>query len=149
MLGGTELAESSAMLELEHVIPVVCRRAEAFDSRIQSDHGGGHVVAGGVGVEAAVDRVALVQEGLQPMRVGPGTGSGKAPAVGMQSKTTERIDSRLTKDDRAGSLRGAGATLERNSKAAQVLLRAGSQATPGPGGGAAQLGTDWEIFLSE
>ena len=120
-----------------------------MDGRIECDHGAGHGVAGRVGVEAAVDRVALVQQGWQPIRVGPGTGRGKAPAVGMQSKTTERIDSRLTKDDRAGSLQGAGATLDRNSKAAQVLLRAGSQATPGPGGGAAQLGTDWEIFLSE
>jgi len=148
-VGGTELAESSAMLELEHVVPVVGRRAEAFDKRIRSDHGGGHVVAGRVGIEATVDRVALVQQGLQPMRVGPGTGRRKAPALGMQSKTTEGIDSRLTKDDRAGSLQGAGATLDRNSKAAEFLLRAGSQATPGPGGGAAQLGTDWEIFLSE
>ena len=96
--------EQSASLQLEHVVPVVCRRAEAFDSRIQSEHGCGHVVAGRVGIEAAVDRVALVQQGLQPMRVGPGTGSRKAPALGMQLKTAQGIDSRLTKDDRAGSI---------------------------------------------
>ena len=46
---------------LEHVIPVVFRRAEAFDGGVQGGHGASHIVTGGIGIEAAIDRVTLVQ----------------------------------------------------------------------------------------
>ena len=39
---------------------------------MQSDHGASHVVTGRIGIEAAVDRVTLVQQRLQPAWVGSG-----------------------------------------------------------------------------
>ena len=39
----------------EGVVPVVVGRAEALHGWVACDHGVGHAVAGGVGVEAAVD----------------------------------------------------------------------------------------------
>jgi len=59
---------------LEEVVPVVSGRTETFDNRMQSDHRGGHGVAGGVGVEAAADLAGMLQQGLEPKRIGPGTG---------------------------------------------------------------------------
>ena len=90
---------------LEHVVPVVGRRAEAFDGRMQSDHGGGHGVAGGVGIEAAVDLASLVQQRREPARVGPGAGGREAAVVGMEGKATDGIDGRFAKDNRAGGIR--------------------------------------------
>ena len=70
--------------DFEHVAPVVSGRAKALDNRMQGDHSGGHAVAGGIGIEAAVDRVTLVQQRLQPAWVGPGPGGGEATVVGMK-----------------------------------------------------------------
>ena len=78
------MTHASHLFALEHVVPVVGRRAETFDGRMQSDHGGGHVVAGGVSIEATVNRASLIQQGFEPKRIGSGAGSRKASAVGMQ-----------------------------------------------------------------
>jgi len=43
----------------EHVIPVVFDRAETADSGVESDHLLSHGVASGVGIESAVDGIAL------------------------------------------------------------------------------------------
>ena len=100
------MAQASGLLVLEHVVPIVGRRAETFDRRVQSDHGDGHVVAGRISIEATVDRAGLVQQGVEPKRIGPGAGGRKAATVRMQGKTTEGIDGRLAKDNRAGSILG-------------------------------------------
>ena len=47
---------------LEDVIPVVFGRTETADSRVGGDDLLSHGVAGGVGIEAAVDGNALRQE---------------------------------------------------------------------------------------
>jgi hypothetical protein len=125
----------------EHVVPIVLRRAEAFDGGTHSDHGASHIVTGGVGIEAAVNLATLVQQGPQPARVGPGAGGGKATVPGMEDKATDGIDGRFAKDnDRQ--------RFGRNGEAAQVLLGAGRQAVPRPPGGAAQLGPDREVVLA-
>ena len=134
---------------LEEVVPVVSGRAETFDNRMQSDHRGGHGVAGGVGVEAAADLAGMLQQGLEPKRIGSGTGSRKTPGLGIQSKATEGVDSRFTKDNRASGILGAGGTLDRNGEEAEVLLGTGCQATPGTCGGAAQFSANGQLFLSE
>lgn len=41
------------------VVPVVERRTEAVDGRMPCDHCLGHGVAGGISVEAAIDRAAI------------------------------------------------------------------------------------------
>jgi hypothetical protein len=87
---------------LEHVVPVVFRRTEAFDGWVQSDHGASHVVTGGIGIEAAIDRVTLVQQRLQPAWVGSGPGGGEATVVGMKGEATDRIDGRFTENDGKG-----------------------------------------------
>ena len=46
----------------ENVVPIVLGRAETADSGVESDHLLSHGVTGGVGIEAAVDRIALRQE---------------------------------------------------------------------------------------
>jgi len=48
------------------------------------DHGGGHVVAGGVGIEAAMDLGSVGDKKREPGRFGSGAGGGDAPAVRMQ-----------------------------------------------------------------
>ena len=58
----------------EHVVPVVFGRTEAFDGGMQSDHGASHIVTGGIGIEAAIDRVTLVQQRLRPLQRLFGTG---------------------------------------------------------------------------
>ena len=76
----------------EHVVPVVVGRAKALDGGMQSEHGGSHGVAGGIGVEAAVNLTTLIQEGPQPERVGAGTSGGEAPVSGMECKATDGVD---------------------------------------------------------
>ena len=44
------------------VVPVVVRGSQTLDGRMERDHGAGHGLAGGVGVEAAVELAALGQE---------------------------------------------------------------------------------------
>ena len=68
-------------------------RAKALDGGVQGDHGGSHGVAGGIGVEAAVNLTTLVQEGPQPEGVGAGAGGGKAPVSGMEGKAPDGVNS--------------------------------------------------------
>jgi hypothetical protein len=49
---------------LEHVVPIVLRRTEALNGGVQRDHGLSHGFTEGIGIEAAVDLAASVQEGL-------------------------------------------------------------------------------------
>ena len=84
----------------EDVVPVVLDRSEALDARIQGDHGLGHGVTGGIGVEAAVNLAPLIQQGPQPGRVRSGAGSGEAPVCGMEGKATDGIDGRFAQDQR-------------------------------------------------
>ena len=126
----------------EHVVPVMSRRTEAFDGGVQSDHGASHVLASGIGVKTAVDLAALVQERCQPAWAGSGAGCREAPVLGVESKATERINGRLTKDESWASLGGKG-------EEAQVFLRAGGQAAPPPLSGSAQLSPDREVLFSQ
>ena len=50
-------------------------------------------------------------------RIGPGAGGGKTPTMGMESKTTDGVDSRFTKNDRAGgpTVTGNGSVEQRRS----------------------------------
>lgn len=50
------------------------------------DHGLGHVITGGIGVEAAVKAEALCEQRGEPGRVGSGPGGGEAEAVGIFPK---------------------------------------------------------------
>ena len=43
---------------------------------VKSDHGFGHGVTGGIGVKAATDLIALLNEGREPAGIGSGTGGG-------------------------------------------------------------------------
>ena len=45
----------------ENVVPVMARRAEALDGGVDRDHGLRHLVAGGVGVKAAVEGLILCE----------------------------------------------------------------------------------------
>ena len=78
----------------EHVVPIVVGRAKALDGGMQGDHGASHGVTGGVGIEAAVDLAASVQQWRQPARVGPGARGGEAPVSGMEGKAEQAIPPR-------------------------------------------------------
>jgi hypothetical protein len=134
--------DDALCFSLEHVVPVVLRRTEAFDGGVQSGHGASHIIPGGIGIEAAIELTTLVQQRLQPARVGPGPGRGEATVLRMKGEATDCIDGRLTEDD--GWQRGAG-----NGEAAQVFLGAGRQAAPATLGGAAQFGPHGEVVFSE
>ena len=84
----------------EHIVPVVGGGAKALDGWVQSDHGVGHVVAGGIGIKAAIDLSWLFQQGVEPSWVGPGAGGGETTGLGMESQATDGIDGGFTKDDR-------------------------------------------------
>jgi hypothetical protein len=116
---------------------------------MQSDHGCGHIVAGGISVEAAIDRATLVQQWLEPKPIGPGTGGGKTPTMGMESTATDGVDSRFTKNDRAGGADGDWPWLGGDSEEAQVFLGTGRQAAPGTCGGAAEFSAHGQVFLSK
>jgi hypothetical protein len=62
---------------------------------MSGDKGARHLIPGGTGVEAAIDLVTLVQQRLEPARVGPGTGDGETAVVGMEvlALPTERASS--------------------------------------------------------
>ncbi len=49
---------------LKNVVPVVVRGPEALDGRMESDHGAGHVLAGGIGVKATINEIALGDQGV-------------------------------------------------------------------------------------
>src|SRR3982074_2648339 len=101
---------------------------------MQSAHGMGHGVSGGVGIKAAVEFVALIDERGQPAWVGPGAGGGDATEVGMEGKATDRIDGRLTEGD----------GLQRSSGDREVTW---SYAVPGAMGGSAKLGVEGMFFF--
>ena len=48
----------------EEVVPIVSGRSPALDGGMESDHGLRHGFTGRVGVEATVDGMALLQEGM-------------------------------------------------------------------------------------
>jgi len=118
----------------------VLGRAKALDGRVQGDHGGSHGVAGGIGVEAAVNLTTLIQKGPQPERVGAGASGGEALVSGMEGKATDGVDSRFAKDH-CGSVVGG------KSKTAQVFAGAGGQAAPSPWGGAAKFSADRNLLF--
>ena len=116
---------------------------------MQGDHRCRHLVAGGISVEAAVDRATVVEQRLEPKWVGPGAGRRKAAAMGMEGEATDGIDSRFAKYDRGGGAQIDGQELGANRKTAQFFLRAGRQTAPGQRGGAAQFSAHRKVFLSQ
>jgi hypothetical protein len=58
------------------------------------DHGAGDGFAGGVGVESAVDLMALSHERGKPTGVCSGAGGGDVKAIGVKGKAAERIGAR-------------------------------------------------------
>ena len=85
---------------------------------MEGEHGAGHVLAGGIGVKAAGNGIALADEGSEPARVGPSTGSGDAAVLGVESKATDGVDCRLDEDD-------GGQRASRSGKVAEIFLRTG------------------------
>jgi hypothetical protein len=55
-------------------------------------HPSGHSVAGGIGVEAAIDGPALGDQPRKPRRVRSGARGGKAAVTGMKGLATEAIN---------------------------------------------------------
>ena len=112
-------AEAELCSCLKNVVPVVARGPEARDGWMVGDHGVSHGLAGGVGVEATVNEIALGDKGSQPARVGPSTGGGDAAVLGVESKATDGVNGRLDEDD--GGQRASG-----NGEEAEIFLRTGS-----------------------
>src|SRR5437867_1977864 len=127
---------------LEHVVPVMLRRSQALDGWMERDHGFSHILAGGIGVKPAVDGLALLDEGSQPVWIGSGARGGDAAVLGVKGKAADGIDGRLDQDDGWQNAR-------RDGEKPQVLLRARGQPAPGDSGGAAQFGTHRVVFFSK
>ena len=95
--GGKAEAELGSCLK--NVVPVVARGPEALDGRREGDHGAGHVLAGGIGVKATINEIALGDKGSQPARVGSSAGCRDAAVLGVEGKATDGVDGRLDEDD--------------------------------------------------
>src|ERR1700730_3388390 len=107
---------------------------------MESDHGAGHGLAGGVSVEAAIDLATLGQQRAKPAGVGPDTRGGEATVLGMEGQATNGVDGRLAQDD--GRTKGGG-----NGEEAQVLLGTGGHAPPGVVTGCAEFGADRNVIV--
>ena len=127
---------------LKNVVPVVVRGPEALDGRMEGDHGAGHVLAGGIGVKATINEIALGDQGSQPARVGASAGSRDAAVLGVESQATDGVDGRLDEDD--GGQRASG-----EGEEAEIFLRTWGEPVPGALGGAAQFGADGLVFFSK
>jgi hypothetical protein len=79
-------------------------RAKTHDVGVYLDHGAGHLVPGGIGVEATVDLFVLLEEGFEPEGIGPGAGGGNAEGVIVQGSAAHRIDSGFAEDDVVNAL---------------------------------------------
>ena len=101
---------------LKNVVPVVVRGPEALDGRMEGDHGAGHVLAGGIGVKATINEIALGDQGCQPARVGSSAGCRDAAVLGVESPATDGVDGRLDED--AGGYRATG-----EGEEAEIFLR--------------------------
>jgi hypothetical protein len=64
-------------------------RPETLDGGKSGDHGLGHAVAGGIGIEAAIDLGRSLQQPGEPSGLSPGARRGKAEATGTQRRATE------------------------------------------------------------
>lgn len=113
-----------------------------MDGRIESDHGASHGFPGGVSIEATVDLMTPVKKRNQPAGVGPHAGRGDASVLGMEGKTADGVDGRLTEDDGRDRVSG-------NGKEAQVLFGTRSHTPPGGTICSAEFGANWNVFLSE
>ena len=83
----------------EEVVPVFGGGTQALDGGMKVAHALGHEVAGGIGVKAAVDGLALGDERAQPRGIGPGTRGGETAIGGMKGVATDGIDGRFAQDD--------------------------------------------------
>ena len=111
-----------------------------MSGRIQVDQGSSHRVAGGVGIEPAVNLAPLVEQALQPGWVGPSSGRREATVARMEGKATDGVNGRFAKDDDREGLGG-------NGEEAQVFLGTKSQAAPSTAAGTAQFGADGVVVL--
>ena len=125
----------------EHVVPVVPCGPEPLDGRERGDHGGGHGIAGGVGVEAAVNLRGLADQWGEPGRIRSGAGSGEAAMPGMKQSAAEGVDGGFAKDE--GGECGAGYGEE-----AVVFAGAGRHAPPLLNGGAAQFCANGDLVFA-
>ena len=136
-------------------IPVMAAWAEPLDGGVEGEHGVGRGFAGRINVKAAIDLEALVDQGGQPLGVGPGAGGGDATIVRVESKATDGVDGRFAEDGRSWRL-GAGDLWVAvpwqggwEGKEAEVFLGSGGHAAPAAGRGSAKLGANGSIFLSQ
>ena len=74
-----------------------------MDGGVESDHLAGRVVAGLVGVEAAVDLVATSDQSLEPTWIGSRAGSGDADVIGVDRGAADGVDGRLAENDASRS----------------------------------------------
>ena len=126
----------------EDVVPVVFGRAETADSRVERGHLLGDGIAGGVGVETAVDGTASGQQCGKPLGIGPSTGCGYAQRRGMQQKATHGVDGGFAEHDHLWRRRV-------DEEVAEIFLRTLRHAAPACRSGAAEFGADGPVFFSK
>ena len=134
----------------EGVVPIVLRGSHTLDRRMEGHHGLRHGLAGGVGIEAAVDRVALLKQRAKPAGIGPGTGGRDAAELGMEDPAADGVDGRFAQDD--GTMPRVGPEKRQrdcgNGKEAQVFLGSGGHAAPGLRSRSAEFGADRSVLFS-
>jgi len=122
------------------VIPVLKRRSQSNNSRVESDHGAGQGVSSGVCIKAAVNMITFGDERREPRGIRSCASGGEAAKGGMECKAANGVDSRLTEDD---GLQG----MIRDGKEAVIFTGTRSQATPAMRGGATKLSANREVLV--
>lgn len=111
-----------------------------MDGGMKGDHGVGHGLAGGIEVEATVERRRWIAEKAgEPGRVGTCAGGGKATKARVQGVAAEGVD---------GGFAEHGGTLVlerrlRDGEEAEILAGARRHAPPGGGGGGGLPAEAW------
>ena len=126
---------------LESSVPVFGGWSEPSDVWMDANHLLGRCVAGRVGVEAAADLVAAMDQDLEPARIGTCSGSRDADSARMQHAAADGIDGGFAENDLLGSFRT-------DPEVPGVFSRARCHASPHLRAGSTQFGTDRTVRLS-
>ena len=108
--------------------------AKTANLGVESRHELCLLISSGIGIEAAVNRQALLQQPGEPTWVGASSRGGDGATAGMEEITAEGVDRRLAQHHARGQSR-------LHTKVAKIAAGAWGQAMPAYLPGAAQFGS--------
>ena len=92
----------AAATGLEHVIPIMMAGTKTANLGVEGNHELCLLISSRIGIEAAVNGQALLQQPGEPRRVGASSRGRDRAVAGMEERTAESVDRRLTQHDTGG-----------------------------------------------